>query len=189
MLFRSKTPPSAQRILAIFGIIAMMTLLPFLLNDEPSQEAMAYRSKISIISADQALNRIMYPQGAGTLLFAYASWCPYCKRQLPSIIEIHDEYTARGIEVFAVSMEADIDQLSDFLSSNYPNLPLTPYMFEADQRGPFVRSLQLSGASFQGGIPYMAIFDHNGKLVEEYQGFVDKEPLIRGLEQYLSTAH
>ena len=45
-------------------------------------------------------------QGRPVLVYFWATWCPYCSRELPSAIEqIHREFGPRGLVVLAVNME------------------------------------------------------------------------------------
>jgi peroxiredoxin len=45
-------------------------------------------------------------QGRPVLIYFWATWCPYCSRELPSTIEqVHREFGPRGLAVLAVNME------------------------------------------------------------------------------------
>jgi peroxiredoxin len=45
-------------------------------------------------------------QGRPVLVYFWATWCPYCSRELPSTIEqVHREFGPRGLAVLAVNME------------------------------------------------------------------------------------
>ena len=45
-------------------------------------------------------------QGRPVLIYFWATWCPYCSRELPSTIEqVHREFGPRGLVVLAVNME------------------------------------------------------------------------------------
>ena len=45
-------------------------------------------------------------QGRPVLIYFWATWCPYCSKELPSTIEqVHREFGPRGLAVLAVNME------------------------------------------------------------------------------------
>lgn len=46
-------------------------------------------------------------QGQTTLLVFWATWCPYCKKLLPGIEELHQKYHQQGLKVLAVNIRED----------------------------------------------------------------------------------
>jgi len=46
-------------------------------------------------------------QGRPTLLVFWATWCPYCKKLLPGIAELNDQYESKGLKVLAVNIRED----------------------------------------------------------------------------------
>jgi len=46
-------------------------------------------------------------QGKPTLLIFWATWCPYCKKLLPGIEELHEKYESKGLKVIAVNIRED----------------------------------------------------------------------------------
>lgn len=56
--------------------------------------------------ADGATVTLPSLQGRPVLVYFWATWCPYCSRELPSTIEqVHREFGPRGLVVLAVNME------------------------------------------------------------------------------------
>src|SRR5215475_2006818 len=51
-------------------------------------------------------------RGRVSLLYFWASWCPYRTKELPSAIEtVHRELGDRGLEVVAINMEEPADKV------------------------------------------------------------------------------
>lgn len=46
-------------------------------------------------------------QGKPTLLIFWATWCPYCKKLLPGIEELHEKYESKGLKIIAVNIRED----------------------------------------------------------------------------------
>ena len=46
-------------------------------------------------------------QGRPTLLIFWATWCPYCKKLLPGIAELNEQYESQGLKVLAVNIKED----------------------------------------------------------------------------------
>ncbi len=46
-------------------------------------------------------------QGKPTMLVFWATWCPYCKKLLPGIEELHEKYHAKGLKILGVNIKED----------------------------------------------------------------------------------
>ena len=46
-------------------------------------------------------------EGQPTLLIFWATWCPYCKKLLPGIQQLHDKYASKGLKIIAVNIKED----------------------------------------------------------------------------------
>lgn len=93
-----------------------------------------------------------------TLLYFWATWCPYCKKATPSLVTIHTEFydaiNVIGVNVGIEDEEADIVR----------------YMSEYDIAFPIVfdQSHEISNAYQVIGTPVIAIVSTEGELL--YRG-------------------
>ncbi|GAA6170601.1 TlpA disulfide reductase family protein [Colwellia sp. KU-HH00111] len=46
-------------------------------------------------------------QGKPIILHFWATWCPYCKKLQPKLVELEQKYQASGIEIIAISFNED----------------------------------------------------------------------------------
>ena len=46
-------------------------------------------------------------QGKPTILVFWATWCPYCKKLLPGIQELHEKYHSQGLRILGVNIKED----------------------------------------------------------------------------------
>lgn len=55
------------------------------------------------------------PKGEVMLLNFWATWCPPCRREIPSMAELHDKYASRGLKIVAVSVDHRSEDLASFM--------------------------------------------------------------------------
>lgn len=65
----------------------------------------------SVLKAEQLAGRPL-------LVIFWATWCPICRKELPQIEKLHQRYKARGFEVLAVSIDAEREEVDEYLKDN-----------------------------------------------------------------------
>ena len=48
-------------------------------------------------------------EGRPKLVLFWATWCPYCRRLMPAIVALHDDFRDRGLSIVAVNFRDDGD--------------------------------------------------------------------------------
>lgn len=65
------------------------------------------------------------PKGEVVLLNFWATWCPPCRQEMPSMVELSKAYADKGLKVVAVSVDRDAMALNNFAKEyNLPFLVL-----------------------------------------------------------------
>lgn len=49
-------------------------------------------------------------KGCGVVLYFFASWCPYCERQTPAIVEAHKQLRKQGVVFVGVNLYDDAEE-------------------------------------------------------------------------------
>ena len=101
-------------------------------------------------------------RGKVVVLNFWATWCPPCVEELPSLVELQAKLKNRGIQVVAVSVDVDGNAYRRFLRDQKVDL-LTV-------RDPDHKSDTLYG-TFK--YPETYIIDRDGKLRRKFVGPVD----------------
>jgi thiol-disulfide isomerase/thioredoxin len=57
-------------------------------------------------------------KGQVVLLDFWATWCPVCVMEMPSVAALYQKYHAQGLEIIGLNMDSDRKKLDDFLKQN-----------------------------------------------------------------------
>jgi peroxiredoxin len=101
-------------------------------------------------------------RGQVVVLNFWATWCPPCIEEMPSLVEMQQEMKSKGVTVLAVSVDADGSSYRRFLKDHNVNLLSVR---DADQK-----SNNLYG-TFK--FPETYIIDRNGIMRRKFIGAVD----------------
>ena len=101
-------------------------------------------------------------RGQVLVLNFWATWCPPCEEELPSLMRMQDRLRARGVTVLGVSIDVDGDEYHRFLKQRSVNF-LTV-------RDPEQKIPALYGTS---GWPETYIIDRQGVMRRKFIGAVD----------------
>ncbi len=109
-------------------------------------------------------NKITLSQYRGqvVVLNFWATWCPPCVEEMPSLVEMQRRMKAKGVTVLAVSVDVDEGAYKQFVKDHNVNL-LTV-------RDPDQKSNSLYGTA---KFPETYIIDRNGVMRRKFIGAVD----------------
>lgn len=111
------------------------------------------------------------------VIFLYASWCPYCKKQMAGFVHFLDKYPID--DIIAISTDKEPEKLSHYINQGNP-MPFTPYIFVGDDD--LMEYINQAGGNFGGGIPYFATFE-KGQFKQEFMGLTHPEKLAEALQK------
>lgn len=108
-------------------------------------------------------------KGKTLLINFWATWCPPCRAEMPSLNRMYNEYKGRGLVVLAVSTDKNINAVKDFLSKK----PFDFYILtDADTK--VTRQFKVFS------LPTTFLIDKNGVIIQKYLGEEEWEsPEIR----------
>ncbi len=81
---------------------------------------------------------ITYPADAAgrpSILFFWASWCPYCHALMPFLQAIVEDYAEHGVKVYAINFKDDADPVQYMSEHNYDFVVLPLGDLVADDYG------------------------------------------------------
>ncbi|MEW6518972.1 MAG: TlpA disulfide reductase family protein [Thermodesulfobacteriota bacterium] len=114
-------------------------------------------------------------QGKVMLITFFATWCPPCMQEIPSLIDLQKEFGAKGFTVVAISVDqggtSAVKRVIEKTGINYPVLM-------ADSK---------VTSDFGGivGIPTSFLVNQQGNVIKNYPGFVGHTIFAEDIKQLL----
>jgi len=102
-------------------------------------------------------------RGQVVLVNFWATWCPPCRAEMPSMEKFYKMYNDRGVELLAVNVEPEGPEIMEEFEKDYPHS--FPVVFDLEAR---VQNLY---GVFK--FPETFIIDKNGIIVEKVIGSID----------------
>lgn len=85
----------------VSSFLLLSSLFPLSANAEKMAPAWQLKTQ-----ADKIIGSAQY-QGQPIILHFWATWCPYCKRLQPKLVELEKKYQAQGVQIVAISIMED----------------------------------------------------------------------------------
>jgi len=124
----------------------------------------------NIVTADDFTGQVL-------LLNFWATWCEPCRREMPLLMQLQEQYGARGLQVVGVALD-DVKKARDFTTEyaiTYPTLVGAGDVMETSQ----------AFGNVDGVLPYSVLVDRRGIVRWQYIGEFPRADIITLLEEYL----
>lgn len=119
-------------------------------------------------------------RGKVVLLNFWATWCPPCRREMPSMEKLYQELKGKPFQVLACDQQEDSDTVFAFTGQFEPS-PSFPLLLDSKSA--------VSGAYGVPGLPTSFLIDKAGRIVYRAVGGRDfGHPAIRALIEKLMAA-
>ena len=118
-------------------------------------------------------------KGNVVMLDFWATWCPPCREEMPSLVKLAKEYESQGL-VFLAANRDDPDsapgEVRAFVNRHQPDL--APYIVYAPDE--MAMAFQVSA------LPTLYFLDRDGKVVDAQRGMLSEAALRRRIERALN---
>jgi len=163
-------------LVAALLVMAFMHLVGKKFEPPPATQAQVMEAlgSLQLINASQMNQMVENNDGKTTLVFFYASWCSYCVKMMPHLLGLVNDKALEHSRVLFISIDTSPNALAVYLANKRYADQFTPYIIRNYSTQSLKSVLQQKGASFGGGIPYIAVFDSSGALVAEEIGFISR---------------
>jgi len=165
------------RWLLVLGIMSGMAAIVWMALPQTSTTPKQGSGVSSFTLPDLQGNMQGLPQGDVVLLNFWATWCPPCRKEIPSMIALHDRYAADGLKIVAVSVDQRLEDLARFVGEY--DMP-----FQVLHDGNGTVSQQFGVFRF----PETFLIDRQGKVRYHLIGAVDwmSEDILKTIELMLN---
>jgi thiol-disulfide isomerase/thioredoxin len=117
-------------------------------------------------------------KGKVVILDFWATWCPPCREEIPSFIQIQKDYADKGVVVVGIALDEEGESaVKPFAKKQGINYPIV--MDKTSKTGDLYGGVE--------GIPTTFIIGADGKIVAKHVGLTSKEEFIKELSPLLKT--
>jgi peroxiredoxin len=121
----------------------------------PFKAAYIYAPDFSLKDLQGKVFQLNTHRGKPVLIFFGATWCSYCRSELPSYKEIYETYTNRGLEVIYINIMESREKVTKFAKAYS-----LPFKILLDEDGGVASSFAVVG------VPTLVLIDKEGKIIK-----------------------
>ena len=115
----------------------------------------------SMLNTKDELVELQSLKGKKVFVNVWASWCPPCRREMPSIEELYKAVDTSKVAFVMLSLDENFEQAKEYAASRKLSLPV----YYPVEKLPELFNLE--------SIPATFVFDEEGKLIKHVNGSDD----------------
>ena len=122
--------------------------------------------ELSLQNLDGEAEALTDYRGQVILVNNWATWCPPCKAEMPTLVAYHNDHMVDGFSVIAVEAGEPLDMVAQFADSYQMSFPVW-----LDPNGASLRAFG------NGTLPNSYVIDRSGTVRYAWTGEINKEML------------
>jgi cytochrome c biogenesis protein CcmG/thiol:disulfide interchange protein DsbE len=169
------------------GVLIVVIAIFFIVNNsrnEPSQgpyppnyKGGGTTSELTTTSGQKI--KLSDYKGKVVLLDFWATWCPPCRKGIPDLVSLKNEFKGKDFEIIGVSLDQEntINDVVPFIQQYGINYPVVYYDPTA-----------LASFGTVESIPTSFILDKTGRVVSSYMGLTEKSNFVKDIKKALGES-
>jgi len=134
--------------------------------------------ELSLQNINGETERLTDYLGSVVLVNNWATWCPPCKAEMPTLVAYHNEHNAAGFSVIAVEAGEPLETVSPFVKSFEMTFPVW-----LDPNGASLRAFG------NGTLPNSYVIDRTGTVRYAWTGEISKAMLEKYVTPLIDEAN
>jgi len=127
------------------------------------------------LTFDQMETLVKVNPGKIVMINFFATWCPPCREEIPSLIRIRESYGKDKLLLIGASVDEDDGALKEYVAKAKINYPVKKAARDL---------VQIVGIS---SIPHMLVFDGKGEVVGNAPGLVPEKVLRDFIDLHMES--
>ncbi len=115
--------------------------------------------------------------GQPTVLSFWTTWCPYCRRQTPVLVDAYQQYADQGIRFVGIDVKENQEVVETYLTQHGIAYPIA-----LDHDGQVASSYEVRG------FPTTYFLDAEGKIIAQQVGALSAEKLENFIQRLLTDS-
>jgi thiol-disulfide isomerase/thioredoxin len=130
-------------------------------------------------------------KGKPLLINFWATWCGPCKIETPWLIQLQNEYAARGFEIVGISTEGDDLQPGDTEGLARQKAAIAKFVKEYHMQYPVLVNGDSLATKYGGldAMPTSVYVNREGKVVAMQLGITSKDDMVANIEKTLAPGN
>jgi thiol-disulfide isomerase/thioredoxin len=159
---------------------ALTVLAPALAESEPEINSIGTEAELVLKDLLGVEQRLSAYRGRIVVLNFWATYCVPCRKEMPDLSAIQNEYAALGVQVIgaAADMMPDQQKVKQFVKETKLNFPV---WLEASAE-------DMSRFGLGTALPGTAVIGRDGKIVAAYRGVIKVSDLRKQLDSLLAAS-
>jgi thiol-disulfide isomerase/thioredoxin len=131
-------------------------------NTKPERSLVPTVNSILFTSSDGKILDLAHLKGKVVFLNFWATWCPPCIAEMPSINSLYNKLKKNENVIFILAdVDSNLKRSDSFMKKNKYNLPV------------YIPSGPMPHQLFQGNLPTTVIINKRGEIVFNHEGMAD----------------
>ena len=163
------------------GLFVVAAILFFIVNNTNGEpEEGPYPPSYKTVNSADIINLSDY-RGKVVILDFWATWCPPCRKGIPDLIELKNDYKNSEVEVIGISLDS-------FTRGGATKNDVIPFIKDYGINYPIVIGDQEVAQQYGGinSIPTSFVIDKEGYIVSYYQGLIEKSQYQNDIKKALA---